>query len=147
MKKFITLIAIAAATLAAVQVNAQYALSDPKTTDLNGGTNNVVGATTNTYAIVVDIQKQSHTGFQVTAKYDGACTGTALLSFARTVDGTTYETTPGITLTTAAGNGTTLVTTFGVQQVDGIQKLKLVSIGNTNAAALTNITFKYLIKR
>lgn len=142
------LLAVAATFALTANVNAQYNYVKAETTSLNGGTNNCAGTTTNTTAITLGgIGKASYVGLEVTAKYDGACTGTALFSFSRSVNGSTFETTPGITLRTAAGNGTTLVTTFQASQIDGVQALKLVSIANTNSAALTNITLNYLIKR
>lgn len=145
MKKTIAIIA-ALAALAAPAL-AQYDVSAFQVTSLNGGTNNVAATATNTYAITMDVGRQAFTGLQITTAFTGAGTGTLQLRFARSVDGVTWETNPGVIVQTAAGNGVTPVTSFAVQQVDGIRFLRLVGVANTNAVAATNIAFRWLIKR
>jgi hypothetical protein len=83
---------------------------------------------------------------QVQAKSMEACTGNTFVKFAKSYNGTDFETVPSLTLTVPM-NGTTVVKYFSASQVDGVFALKLDSIQNTNAQAITNITIGYLIKR
>jgi len=112
----------------------------------NGGTNNVAATATNSpTTAIISVEEFDRVGVTVSAKPISTSTGTVVFKFADSVDGTNYETTPSHTVTlTLSGTSTTTQTA----QFDtfGTAGLQLVSIGSTNAMAVTNLTVSVRLK-
>ena len=97
----------------------------------------------------VYIGAQDACGIEVKIQGDAAGTGVQTLTFARSVDNTTFETTPRFTMTTAL-NGTTAVvcyTNIPNTVIGAAGWLKCVTYQNADAVAnATNVTIR-LIKK
>jgi len=84
-----------------------------------------------------------YVGIMTSFKLDAACTGTITFYFQKSIDGTTYETTPSVSATITA-NGSTAVNTFTQATTLGSGYIRLSSIVNTNATQnLTNLVVKF----
>jgi hypothetical protein len=112
---------------------------------LNGGTNNVPADTTNAVNLVLGRFPGSVTAVGADIKLAGAGTAGVLFTFQAGIDGSNWDTAKTFTLR-ANGNGTSVNTTITNFTVSGYPYLKLVSIANSNATAVTNLTVKYTIK-
>ena len=117
------------------------------TNKLNGATNSVAADTTNTYAMKMDLAKAIDGKYDLEVSFK--CPGTNVLSstllFYRSLDGTTVQTTPTMSLTVPA-NGTNQVV-FGTNYVrDGYRYLHFDAIINPNTnevtAKLTNLAVR-----
>jgi hypothetical protein len=112
-------------------------------TVLNGGTNNVAAATTNTYALSYAISEVDNVGVQISLAGTAATPGahTATFRFSKSMNGTTYETTPSQVFSLTP-NGTNVVCLVTNITAPSAALLKLVSVenSNTNTIPLTNIT-------
>lgn len=148
MKKFIlSLLALVAITITA---SAQYS-SAVSETIMPGGTNNVAATATNDYSgfttgFIIRCKLQSYAGIYVSAKASDASTGTLPLKFAKSYDGTNFETVPSVTVTLTL-TGTNTAKAFSAPQVDGVHSLKLATVGNANAVDVTNLFIGHLNKR
>jgi hypothetical protein len=109
---------------------------------LPGGTNNVAATATNTPAAVgVTCAEQDQVALFIEHRGTGAGSGNVIYAFAKGLDADTVETMPSVTLTVPL-NGTNTVRLLSEPTVNGSGYLQLVSIQNTNAVALTNLTVK-----
>ena len=109
---------------------------------LPGGTNNVAATATNTPAAVgLTCAEQDQVALLVEHRGTGAGSGNVIYAFAKGLDAETVETTPSVTLTVPL-NGTNTVRLLSEPTLGGAGYLQLVSIQNTNAVALTNLTVK-----
>jgi len=147
MKK-LTILAIAALAFAfAPTASAQYTRQAVITTTLNGGTNVVAAATTNSPNLVLQVPDSEYIGLHFGFASDATNDTTIRIVLKESLDGTTYATGESHTLSVAA-NGTTAVNVVTNINVGAIRYLKLTSIENANgASALTNVVFSYGFKR
>lgn len=121
------------------QTPGKYNIASSTGVSLNGGTNNVAVASTNTTS-AFDVSEYHNWGVQLSFKGTGAGTSTVQLLGFQSIDSTTYETTPSFSRLIAL-NGTTLVCTNIDFTTYGAATYKF-QIGNTNeTVAVTNITF------
>jgi hypothetical protein len=109
---------------------------------LNGGTNRVNATLTNSSLFTIACSDFEYAAFQFRAAADAATpgSGTAQLALFRSVDSTTYETTPWV-IVPLAMNGTTAIqlNTNFIVAGHGVIKGEL---RNTNQVNLTNLAFK-----
>lgn len=133
---------------------ALFALSAPaQVSVINVGiTNSVINnATTSTsMGNVINVSKQDFVGMEFRGQGDRAGTGIQTLTFARSTDGTTFETTPRFTWTLSLNGNTAIVgyTNFPNAVIGGAHSIKLVSIANADASAtVTNTSLRVLLKR
>ena len=137
------------ATLASsVALSAFAQSSGTYPTSLNGGTNLLAAASTNSYAIVQGCGDFDHVGLQVTFKAVGAGTGTIQLDIARTKDGATYESVPSISyqIPLTGTTGDTITYCADITTASDLA-LKIVDSANTNAATYaTNFVAKFRLK-
>lgn len=133
MKKLLVIASIAITAIAAQAQSRQPA------TLLNPG--NVTTSGTSNYTAAVVVNTADYCGIGISFKLDGAGTDPLLFKFAKSVDGTTFESTPSVTVSVSA-NGTSTVNAFSSATVQGAWALRLAQIvGSTNANA-TNIVVK-----
>ncbi len=124
---------------------------------LNGGTNNLTGATTNAVSNLV-IACYGHYAVGVTLGYNAwlstATNGNVVLGLERTYDGLNYETTPYCYLTNAlptavqwAAGQTNPVVNFDLPGLQNARAVQIVSEANTGASAawITNLLVEYSI--
>lgn len=97
------------------------------------------------YVTIYDVNGSSYVGIQCNAiQLNGAGTNSPTIKFAKSVDGTTFETTPSITLAAVTLNGTTAVNTYDAVSTEGVKSLKLVSVVNgVSGQAITNLVIKF----
>jgi len=110
------------------------------------GTNAIAGSATVSPAAVFTLTKFNNVALQLTAKASGSTdTNAVTASFAKSVDGVTYETTPSVTLavTSSSTNAITGVTNAALGAVG---YLKLTSIVNSNTNALTGVSVQAVKK-
>ena len=142
MKKFTALFLAAAGILFAGAAQAQYSI---QTTTLNGGTNNVAASTTNSVtAPVLAFTRSTYGVVQTTFKLTGAGSSTVVLTFDESVDNSNWDLATRTLSVTA--NGTTAVTGLSNYTLGGAGYLRLSSVENPNAAAITNLVVKYSYK-
>lgn len=124
-------------------------------TVIEGGTNNVLGNTANTYSNYLDVSKQDNVRILFSFKsYGGAASSNVTATFvpASSADGLGDDLNAPINVVLAA-NGTTKVQVYTNLNVTGAQYLKLITIANTNGAgggttnAITNLTIGYTVKQ
>jgi len=141
MKNIIAIIAAVAITASVIAQTAQY------TTQVNTVTNLIAAVSTNTVnAYAVAVTKNENVGIQVKTQLTAAGTTGAQFKFAKSTDGTTYETTPSIVLT-VANAGTTSVSAVTNVTMDGVGWIRLASMGNgDDDGVLTNTTVIYSTK-
>lgn len=116
-----------------------------------GITNTIAAATTNTAPVanIIKIDNQDTCGLQFRIQGDASGTGAVTLKLARSVDGTTFETAPQITLATAL-NGTTAVvvyTNISTTFLGAAGYLKVVYIANADATANATNVLLTVIKK
>lgn len=141
----------AAALLAAIVTATMPALAEStglQVTDrLNGGTNNVAAASTNTYisGTTFTTTKSSTINIDVRIKLDGAGTAGVPIWFDGSIDNSNWVTNGilGITLT-AAGTATVVASTN--LNTLGFAYVRVGRVGNLNAQNVTNITIKAFAK-
>jgi hypothetical protein len=105
-------------------------------------TNNVPnsGTTTANLGAVIDLTRYKDVGLQMTYKLNGAGTTACTFNWARSADGTNFNTTAPISFAFAP-NGTTFVSTNANVTVGALPYIKLLSIvAANNSADMTNIT-------
>lgn len=135
MKKILFLLSVIFAFATALaQSPTSYTLGG-----LNGGTNVVSVATTNSPGTTFNCSDFVSVGLQFTCA--AASAGTSIVTFrvAESMDGTTYETTPSHVYTLTL-NGTTPVTVINTLSIPSCATLKLTTVENTNASVVvTNV--------
>jgi hypothetical protein len=141
MKTFLNLIVLIATGLfASAQTPGVYILGP-----FNGGTNNIAGSTTSTPGSTIACSEFDNVGIQFGVAAMSASTSPVILSISKSLDGSTYETTPSILITNTL-NGATAVVTVNTFSIPSAATLKLVSINNGATPAITNITIKVRFK-
>ena len=138
------LIAIIASLLLVVSANAQtYAVQN-----LSLATNAVAASSTETLSSVIDCGKQDTVAVMLQFKMSTSGTGNQTFTFARSVDGTSYETLAGKqTAVVVAATGATTSTTVTNIPSYGAKYIKLISWANADAGAYTtNMVVKYAVK-
>lgn len=140
MNRFLTLAVVVSGLLLTAQ--AQSPVAYRIVTLVGGGTNHVAATATNTPAAVgVTCAEQDQVALFIEQRGTGAGSGNVVYAFAKGLDTDTVETTPSVTLTVPL-NGTNTVRLLSEPTLGGAGYLQLVSIQNTNAVALTNLTVK-----
>lgn len=95
----------------------------------------------------IPVRPYSNVAIQVSFKLSGSGTSNIVASFAKSVDGTTFETTPSVTVTVAA-SGTTTVSGVSNVALGGVGWLKLVSVTNANTpSTVAELSIKTAVKR
>lgn len=149
--KILKSILLLAAFAVAIPLHAQVPVN-AAVTILTGGTNNVVGAATNSYRAaatvrpVIDVSYQKDFGYQIVFKHNGAATNAYTFVFDTSVDGTSWRT--NTTSVTVVGNAfSATATNVVVTNVNnaGVPYYRLGEIWSTNDAAIiaTNLSLKY----
>ena len=111
----------------------------------SGGTNQVAAGTTNSTTAFA-VSEYDTVGVQVTLKANQAATSTVRVDGFRSIDSTTYETTPGVQYYLTL-NGTTAVTVYTNLNVAGVGTLKF-DVVNTNASVpVTNLSVIRRVKQ
>jgi hypothetical protein len=146
IKSAVSLIAFAILALAfTVPVKAQsYNLKyiGGPTANSPASTDNTTWYTTN--SAVIAVTKASDVALQVDSKLQGAGTSAVIFRFAASADGASW--TSSYLLVTNTANGTTLVSSTRNLTLGGIGFLRLESINNANATAVTNLFVRYAYK-
>lgn len=134
---------LAACFVLAIPAKAQnYSI---QTTTLTGGTNNVSATTTNSsLAIVMPVPKSSFIGIQPSFKLTGSGTTAVVFSFDESIDNSVW--TSGTQTLSITPAGTTVVTGIKNFSANGVGFLRLSSIANANATAITNLVVKFATK-
>jgi hypothetical protein len=149
MKKFLSLLPVAAlALLLPTSALAQYS----SVVILNGGTNNVGAAasTNSTYASVsqtaasFNVPNHATLPVQVSFKLAGSGTTAVVFKFDESIDGSVWVANAYSISVTA--NGTNVVANTGKFTLDGMPYLRLQTIEQPNATALTNLTLTIIKK-
>lgn len=133
MKKLILSAALALATIVTVQAQSVVP------TALNGGTNNVAAAATNTYT--VDFVLPANSGavtLQAKAALTGAGTSALAFNVGKSVDGVAYTAWTNVSITMS---GTTTNQAILDVNPGGARFYRVTSVGNPNASAATNLSF------
>jgi hypothetical protein len=143
--RFLAILAIAALALGP-PVFAQVSLQDLS------ATNNIPqnATTTTELGSAIPLSQRDNVGILVSFKLQNGGTENQTLIFARSGDGTTYETWPRITWTIPANGTTTVVAYTNVPNslIGAAYDLKLVSWANGCATNyVTNITVNAVLKR
>jgi hypothetical protein len=137
-------------TIAMLAALAMPALADVGVIDM-GVTNKFTAnyTTTANMGNSVKLTKNDTVGVQVAVQGDAAGTGAITATFARSLDGTTWETAPRFTMACAL-NGTTAVvqyTNFPNTIIGPVGYIKLISVQNADATAnATNASIKIITK-
>lgn len=105
---------------------------------LAGGTNNVAATATNTYNLEIPTIQYDQVGFTVAARASAAATGTFLLTFSRSYDGSNWATTTNDTIRVTL-NGTNEVVHIANFDCPLDAKWRLNTVGSTNAVFITNL--------
>lgn len=105
---------------------------------LAGTTWGIAASQTSNYTAVASVRACNTAGIQTHTKLDGAGTEAVVFKFAKSADGSVFETTPSILITNTC-TGATDVDKFSAIDVTGVHTIKLTSIVNGSAANLTNI--------
>jgi len=146
MKNIILALAILSVTLSAFGQTPGVRTFPNASATWNGGTNNIAATTTNSpTADTISVSEYANVGYQITVKPISTSTGTVVFNFAQSLDSTSYETVPQHTVTCTL-NGTGAITTCGNFSIPSAGTLKLATIVNTNAMAITNIAIVYRLK-
>lgn len=148
MKSLRSLVAIGA-SLAALLAGPSAPASDYKADELiitNGIdntylTNTVAAASTNSsLAVGISCKENNHLALSIRTKLAGSGSTAVNYLFTGTVDGTNYSSATYATVSVTP-NGTTAVQTITNLDVSGLAAIRLESIQNPNASALTNLQF------
>lgn len=141
MKKFKLM--VLAATFAAMalvapsaRAQARYELVKPLTITTLAAT--ITNSATSNYTAVVNIQAADTVGIFQKFQLNGAGTSGNIIKFSKSIDGATFETTPSILITNVSA-GTTATYYFNEVNVKGAKAIRLESVVNGSAAALTNM--------
>lgn len=122
----------------APSVNGQSVTYDTPTTSLTGGTNNVSATTTNTsFSVIIDAPRSTYVGLQPVFSLTGAGTSAVVFKFDKSLDRVHWES-GGATVSVTA-NGTNVVTAASSVTLGAIGYLKLTTVENPNASAITNL--------
>lgn len=125
------------------------AMADVGTQDL-ATTNKFAGSTTTTANMGNGffLEKQADVGLCCKFQGDAAGTANAVLCIARSVDGTTYETTPCINWVIPMNGNTAVVayTNFNRDLIGPAGWIKVTQCANTNSANLTNCSVTAIVK-
>lgn len=113
---------------------------------IDGGTNNVAAATTNSYTHNIDVRKQDNACLQISFAMVDTSTTTIDLVLLKSLDASTWDTVDLKTITLTA-DGTNTVCCVTNLSTAGLGWYRLSTIANTSAVALTNLSFSYAIKR
>jgi hypothetical protein len=98
----------------------------------------VAATATSNYTAVVSVRGANSLALLTTCTLNGAGTDDIIFKFSKSLNGSTFETTPSILITNVA-NGTTAVNKISVVDASGVHSIKLASIINGSAAqVLTN---------
>lgn len=140
MKKW-TRILIAALLLLTVGVviAQQYATTSTGFTVAASGTSNY------TSQAVCTLTKYEDVTIHVRTSLAGSGTDNTVLSYSKSVDGTTYETTPSVVIT-VANTGTTAVNTITNINVGAAGYLRLTSIVNGDTGDALTVTNTFVTK-
>jgi hypothetical protein len=133
----------------ALAIDEEYTVATIHATQLAGGTNNVLAATTNTYsAVIANCTQYDQVGLQISMKGSNTFSGNVTFEFAKGGDSSTFATVaPGAFTLTVAGNGSTQVNYVTNVTMGALGYLKLTSVGNPSASAyLTNVTVSVIKK-
>jgi hypothetical protein len=98
----------------------------------------ITNSATSNYTAVVNVRKADTVGIFQKFQLNGAGTGGNIIKFSKSVDGVNFETTPSILITNASA-GTTATYYFNSVSVAGAAAIRLESVVNGSAAALTNV--------
>jgi hypothetical protein len=137
--KSILLAIFAVAALAVSAQAQQYSVNTLSTT------NAISANTTITPGSVIAATKHLNVALQPSFALANSGTANVTFSFARSVDGTTFESTPSVSLVVAA-NGTNTVTGFTNVSMGAGGYLKLTSVANANSTNVTGLNVLYGIK-
>jgi hypothetical protein len=101
----------------------------------------VAATATSNYTGVVNVRAANYVGIRTYCALSGSGTDDIVFSFSKSIDGSTFETTPSVLITNVA-NGTTPVNKVSIVDVTGVHTLKLVSVlNNSSSRVLTNSVF------
>jgi len=115
-------------------------------TVLTGGTNVIAANTTNTPGNTFSVSEYASVDVQVTLKASTTNTTAVVFYFAKSLDSTTYETTPSLSCSITP-NGTAEVSKVFNLSVPNVASLKLSHAENANANGyVTNVAVKYRLK-
>lgn len=131
--------------LALVSASAHAQISRPEV--LNTGTNVIAasGTLSPTNAIITSA-KHANVALQASFKLSGTGVGNVVLSFAKSVDGVRFESTPSVTMTIAA-SGTNTVAAVSNVSLGAVPALKLVSVTNANTpSTVAELSVKSFLK-
>jgi len=136
--------AVALLALSAPRAAAQQYLSSP-VAGLAAGTNNIPATTTSNYNATIGLTKYGDAALTINFKLTGSGTENVITTVDQSVDGTNWETKAPFLWTNAA-NGTTLVSVTTNMNVGAVGYLRLKSINNGSAQAVTNLQFLVTVK-
>src|ERR1041385_7471048 len=141
MKKFksMVLAAVTALAVLAMPVTARaqsYDYATPLTIASLATT--ITNSATSNYTAVVNVKHADTVGIFQKFQLNGAGTGGNIIKFSKSVDGVNFETTPSILITNVSA-GTTATYYFNSVSVAGAAAIRLESVVNGSAAALTNV--------
>lgn len=136
------LYAVILGLLCAASAQAQYTI---QSTTLNGGTNNVAASTTATMtAPVLSFTRSTYGTVQASYVLTGAGTSAVVFTFDESLDGTTWV--PSTRTLSVTASGTTAVSGLSNYLMGGSGYLRLKSVNNANATAVTNLAIKFSYK-
>jgi hypothetical protein len=98
----------------------------------------ITNSATSNYTAVVNVKKADTVGIFTKFQLNGAGSSGNIIKFSKSVDGSNFETTPSILITNVS-NGTTPAYYFNSVSVAGAAAIRLESVVNGSAAALTNV--------
>lgn len=98
----------------------------------------ITNSATSNYTSTISVRGANKVGIGQTFQLNGAGTGGNILKIAKSADGVTFETTPSILITNVSA-GTTATHYFNEVTVSGAAAIRLTSVVNGSAAALTNV--------
>lgn len=114
---------------------------------LNGGTNNIAGASTNTYAYPIALTRYDKVTFGATFAPVSTAVANVTFYFDTSIDGTNWSTNAFVWPVSGAGytagQRVTVLTNISSESVGWY---RLGSVGNTNSGAVTNLLFEYAVK-
>jgi hypothetical protein len=131
------------ALTAGIAIAAQYTASTLSISFAGAG---LAAVTETNPATVVTLTKYEDVTIQVSGKLDDAGTDVTKVKFSRSVDGTTYETTPSMVMSLTHA-GTTTTSCISNWNIGAVGYIKCVAISNAAATAnLTNLVIKVTTK-
>lgn len=143
------LLTFAMAALAALILTAKPAAAQAayKTQQLyTTGTTSIAASGTATPNSVIQIEKHLNVAIQPQFKLSGTGVGNVTFNFVKSIDGTTYETTPSVSIALAA-SGTNTVCGVTNVSMGAVGRLKLASVVNANTpSTATNVVVNFVIK-